>query len=172
MCLIIIRMDKLDCYSGSAWSLYMLNEESLKKKYGVRFTEDEIILLYKLGHYLSDPEKKSLNTSDIHKDTSEVVRKLPKAPRNANYYYNQSSILLEKVEEEEGTGEESEESTVIKKTSGYCVAFSTPSNSWISAGKISDVIGYDFTDFYQCNPHPPFFIYSVSFFMRVISNYC
>lgn len=141
-------MDELEKYGGKEIDLRKENQDNLKK-YSVRLTGDEMDLLYELGCYLKDPKRNPSKSSNVYKATFEAVRKLPKVPRNMNYYYLQDpNFLVDEETEDKKLGKSSSR----KRSTTYCLAFSCPSMSACSFCKISDAIGYDFTDFYSCNP--------------------
>lgn len=141
-------MDKLTKYITEARDFYEENKDSLDI-YKPLLTNDEILLLCMLGKYLNDMNNKEVDL-EIHKVTLESVRKLPKVERNTNYYFSWG-IDSNKLKKIGGKEKKLKKSTMfLWETKDYCIGFSS-SKSMVAKGKISDVIGHDFTLFYPCN---------------------
>lgn len=142
-------MDKLEAYKAKAESFYERNKDTLSE-HRLRLTEDEILLLCELGHYLKEEDNNNYKSPAedrlrIYNTTFESVRKLPKARRNINFFCSWTTNGMSLEEDDD------ESKKFTRKTKEYCLAFSYPTKSNIALCKITDVIGYDFTDFYPRN---------------------
>lgn len=131
--------------SSSRKTTILTAPDVLKKKYRLRLTEDEVDKLYTLASILKKDNTMNLSELSELGDIS-CAERLKKVKRHCSYFFEWGKARMSKEkEEEDGT------MRLVRPFMAYSKTKTSLFNTETTKiTKITNSVGYEFTDFYQC----------------------